>query len=1605
MAEPVPADEPASANDLARAHQTLPASEPVPAGPLFGSSVPDAGSPAALSVAAVDFGLVRPSSGSTQTIQITNTGSEAVWLNALLDDPEGAFVVGEVPATLEPGQSVTVSVSVLAGRAGRRTATLSLGAGIAPISLSAQLTRWAMDGSTATASLGNDEFFDHELRLSDGSVSLVSRADELDADEAPDADTLVVAGGSLADRIALVGAALRAIRLLGGAGFDTLLGPVEDVTWWISGEGAGSVAGIEFDGFENLVGAADNRDTFDFGPVGRISGIIDGGPGGFDSLAIDANGNPVRTTANDPHSGVLSVGGNAIRYSGLEPIRITGAPDLHLGATSGDDVMTLTPSATLGKFIFDAAMAEVIEFAIPSGSLTIDGLDGIDILTISGALDFGAIPFTALAESIVLDGSITTSGAVALIAEATDASGFGPAETWAADVLVNGSVAASTVTLRATVDHGETIVDSQADLLTERDLSSASTVEVADGAIITTDSLTLAAQTLVDFSYAGIAPATHAGVSTADAEVNVDIENTTHAGMLGTLAQKTQPPAVTVSALDVTNVTATIDDTTSPVRILGTDLFYNFGVLLALVSLSRDTRASLVTDQVVEAATVEVSAVNSGTLTTAVTSDLVGIAHNTVTKDDAVARVTLPGTDTDPSAVAGLTVTAKTRGHYSATGKDARNDVTGSTLAFLTGSKLGAGAGGVTLAAEDLSVLDSQAGDLVLVPGTPLVTATAALAWNLLNRTVEASIESSTVSATGNLNVLASGNSTLRSNTEAASIAVDPDVTVDSNVLAVAGLFAANVLRGSVTAKVVGSMISAADLVISAVTDQALIDATSQVSAVAGPGTSSVYNPSKLTLGAALAINFIGWAMGQTAQPGQQALGALLATIDLLLGTTFGSEEPWTVTASATDSDLTTTGDLTVSARSAEVINSTVSNTATATTDAMFGTVSAGAGAVLASNKISSAAKAFIDSTTSARRHVKAGDLTILGDDSAGIFSNVKLVASSITTNDGGVHHLNRLVDELSPATYESNTGVKDLMFGDTVHDVAGGGIYTWMGPVTATSVNLGAPAHPFTDLGWWQSVGATDPSPEGFNVTASPSATVAAVVVLNDVRSDVVASLTDAKVAVHDLTVRAVERATIRADIDVSATASGGSSFSGGPGDLVLAASGILATNRVLGSATAIVSHAFVDATGSVVVEARNDADIEALVRASVASDSFAFGVIMAFNTIGWRPTNVFFATIDALIGDPLVENAAFGGEQQVQSRACVENSPVSATGAVRVTAVTAATIISSLGNDATSAPSSLFGFGAMAANGVFSSSRVSSGATASIIDGDLAGDLTVAANPALLAPGDRVRLAAGEMYEFVGAGRAPPAGGLAFEDFIHNTTDWRRVDLVNAAGVTVEALDDATITSTSSLFSEVSSGNDAGSGILNRWAAEVLGDYEFTSNSGAQEARLRRARPGGRRLPLHWHEGRQRVRPGRASIPMDGHCGLPEPRGAGLLRLRALEGAHPHQPGQRPDELRGSRQPRCVARDHVRRGWRHQLLRVADHQQRQVRRACLGTGHRDRLRRAGRRQRRRLGRHRGHRLQPGERQRPGRRDREQRGAVQRRRARHGKPHQDHIR
>jgi len=130
------------------------------------------------------------------------------------------------------------------------------------------------------------------------------------------------------------------------------------------------------------------------------------------------------------------------------------------------------------------------------------------------------------------------------------------------------------------------------------------------------------------------------------------------------------------------------------------------------------------------------------------------------------------------------------------------------------------------------------------------------------------------------------------------------------------------------------------------------------------------------------------------------------------------------------------------------------------------------------------------------------GDVVITADDSAGIHSNVKLVASSTTTNDGGASlldgafrparrarfHLGRwqrrhrirrrgaLDDDYAVATYDTTpvfpgtTNVQDVAFGDVVEvteDATGdgtvGGLYKYVGTgaqdVDLVAVNYGSSA------------------------------------------------------------------------------------------------------------------------------------------------------------------------------------------------------------------------------------------------------------------------------------------------------------------------------------------------------------------------------------------------------------------------------------------------------------------------------------------------------------------------------------------------------------------
>ena len=126
-------------------------------------------------------------------------------------------------------------------------------------------------------------------------------------------------GGILEDTFAInVGATLTG-SISGGAGSDTIFGPVENSTWLITGADAGNVNGLRFSGLENLVGGTDVDDTFFLEAGGSLTGGLDGGAGPFDSLFISGEYTDVVYATTGPDSGWFDLDGAILEFAGLEP--------------------------------------------------------------------------------------------------------------------------------------------------------------------------------------------------------------------------------------------------------------------------------------------------------------------------------------------------------------------------------------------------------------------------------------------------------------------------------------------------------------------------------------------------------------------------------------------------------------------------------------------------------------------------------------------------------------------------------------------------------------------------------------------------------------------------------------------------------------------------------------------------------------------------------------------------------------------------------------------------------------------------------------------------------------------------------------------------------------------------------------------------------------------------------------------------------------------------------------------------------------------------------------------------------------------------------------
>ncbi|HEV8463176.1 MAG TPA: hypothetical protein VGQ38_20990, partial [Gaiellaceae bacterium] len=188
-------------------------------------------------------------------------------------------------------------------------------------------------------------------------------------------------------------------KLSAGGSSDTLHGPGADTTWTISSPNAGTVAGTSFDGFENLAGAANNKDTFTLTSAGSISGVADGGDGGYDSLVVDGHRGTITSTPSGPHAGTLEIDGAPLRYAGLEPvfygagaITIKGA-DLggaSLEAADADKLKVSPDSGTPGNIkVVDRDPTDNFDIA-EFQSFTISGTTSV---TINGGLGGDSVEF------------------------------------------------------------------------------------------------------------------------------------------------------------------------------------------------------------------------------------------------------------------------------------------------------------------------------------------------------------------------------------------------------------------------------------------------------------------------------------------------------------------------------------------------------------------------------------------------------------------------------------------------------------------------------------------------------------------------------------------------------------------------------------------------------------------------------------------------------------------------------------------------------------------------------------------------------------------------------------------------------------------------------------------------------------------------------------------------------------------------------------------------------------------------------------------------------------------------------------------------------------
>jgi hypothetical protein len=580
--------------------------------------------------------------------------------------------------------------------------------------------------------------------------------------------------------------------------------------------------------------------------------------------------------------------------------------------------------------------------------------------------------------------------------------------------------------------------------------------------------------------------------------------------------------------------------------------------------------------------------------------------------------------------VGALNVYAINDSSHLANGKIAKNTAQGSTAAWLQSVDLSS-EGEVAVIASDAAKFSAiSEGFSADIPKLDTLKVGVASTSNTVNRQVSAYLLSSTVSASS-LAVLASSAGTLSVSLESMAVAGDKSeeetggasAEEDTSETSAEG-------AGSSFQMAFGGTLAWNQLngKTQAYVDNSSVEATdgdvmlqavnsTAMNAQSKAGT-AVSNSSGAAAGASLAFNAVGWDMGNIA----------VAGLNSLLGTDSGTESPLLTLADLRGSDVTASGDVSVLAQDELALDAQISNASDVVAGDAASGMSVGAAMILASNRVRSETRADADGKKRLEGAAQAtlnvgGGLTVSATDDASITADVAMSANVDSGTGGavaagGVFSLNDVRSEVSA--------------------------YAWSLTLTTG--------------------GDT-------SITASATAQISAVL-----SGEVVAASEEAGAAEGGDEAAAEPAADAGAEAGADTGADAGSGEGGG-GATAIAANGLIATNRILIDADASLRDSFVTVSGSLGVEAENTATIDAENTASTESSGTAAGVVLAFNTIGWKPQNIFSVAIDTLIGSD-----ALGQTDSAQSSAEITNTTLDVGEDLTLTAVTVPQINASIEN-----------------------------------------------------------------------------------------------------------------------------------------------------------------------------------------------------------------------------------------------------------------------------------------------------------------------------------